>query len=47
MKFNKDIPVVYDSIHSNVLFNFQIWLADWLLENNPNKPKVRQHVEEA
>ena len=24
-----------------------IWLADWLLENNPNKPKVRQHVEEA
>ncbi|XP_011449580.1 nucleoside diphosphate kinase homolog 5-like [Crassostrea angulata] len=21
-----------------------IWLADWLLENNPNKPKVRQMV---
>lgn len=23
---------------------FQIWLADWLIENNPNKPKVRKPI---
>ncbi|KAK3590959.1 hypothetical protein CHS0354_034531 [Potamilus streckersoni] len=21
-----------------------IWLADWLLENNPNKPKIREYI---
>ena len=27
-------------------FLFQIWLADWLLENNPNKPRVRDVIVE-
>lgn len=25
-------------------FCLQIWLADWLIEHNPNKPKLQYHV---
>ena len=25
-------------------FMIQIWLADWLLDNNPNKPKVKETI---
>ena len=34
--------LAFHDIKSNVLsVVLQIWLADWLLENNPNKPKVK------
>lgn len=38
-----DVHPVYSKVIMH-LFLLQIWLADWLLENNPNKPKVRQIV---